>query len=319
VTPASLADKFGSPKYVSCDRALSTVAEADAAAKATAEELASAAAEADGEVIGSPKLKAGAEVKITGVGAGFEGTWTLSRTRHVFDHAGYHTQIEVTGRQERSLLGLASMGATSGTASAAGPRVYGAVIGIVTDIQDPENVGRVKLAFPWLSDSYASDWTRVAYPGAGKERGVFSPHEVDDEVLVMFEHGDVRRPYVLGGLYNGTDSAVQPYYDSSAGKIDVRIWKSREGHLLELSDKQNGEHVRLDVGDGKYTLLLDKAANKVVIHSDGTIEITAKDKIKIDATGDLELHGKNVKVQADMSLELKGGQVTVSGNPIKLN
>src|SRR3712207_7149993 len=80
---------------------------------------------------------------------------TLFRSRHVFDHSGYHTQIEVTGRQERSLLGLASMGATSGTTSAGGPRVYGAVIGIVTDIQDPEDRKSTRLNSSHANISYA--------------------------------------------------------------------------------------------------------------------------------------------------------------------
>ena len=74
------------------------------------------------------------------------------------------------------------------------------VIAQVSDVNDPQNHGRVKLTFPWLSDNYVSDWARTVQPGAGKDRGAMVVPEVGDEVLAAFEQGDIRRPYVLGGL-----------------------------------------------------------------------------------------------------------------------
>ena len=72
----------------------------------------------------------------------------------------------------------------------ASSRVSGVVVGVVTNNQDPEGMGRVKVKFPWLSDEDESNWARVAAPMAGKERGFYFLPEVEDEVLVAFEHGD---------------------------------------------------------------------------------------------------------------------------------
>ena len=70
------------------------------------------------------------------------------------------------------------------------------------------DLARVKLKFPWLSDDYESEWARVAQLGAGHHRGAVWLPEVNDEVLVAFEHGDTRRPFVVGELYNGVDSPL---------------------------------------------------------------------------------------------------------------
>lgn len=146
-------------------------------------------------------MRAGTAVALNAVGAPFEGRYTVTTSRHVFDAVrGYETWITVSGQQERSVYGL-----TGGSpAAASGSRCAGLVSGTVTDTQDPEGSGRVKVRFPWLSDEYASDWARTAQSGGTGGGEAFIP-EVGDEVLVGFEHGHLDRPYVLAGLYNGQD------------------------------------------------------------------------------------------------------------------
>src|SRR4029450_10081092 len=82
-------------------------------------------------------------------------------------------------------------------------RFYGVAIGIVTNNQDPENLHRVKLRFPWLDGATESHWARVATPMAGNKRGLYFLPEVDDEVLVAFEHGSIDFPYVMGSVCDG--------------------------------------------------------------------------------------------------------------------
>src|SRR5689334_12460780 len=84
-------------------------------------------------------------------------------------------------------------------------RVYGVVVAIVTNRKDPEEMGRVKLRYPWLGENAEGYWARIATPMAGNERGIYFLPEVEDEVLVAFEHGDLRFPYVIGSLWNGRD------------------------------------------------------------------------------------------------------------------
>ena len=94
------------------------------------------------------------------------------------------------------------------TPQARNDRFYGVVVGIVTNNQDPENMHRVKVRFPWLSNDVESNWARVAAPMAGKGRGAYFLPEVDDEVLVAFEHGQVDHPFVVGCLWNGKDDCA---------------------------------------------------------------------------------------------------------------
>ena len=178
MTPQKLAKAFGDPTYVATDMPYRSQAEVDEAAKALADELASSFAEFEGTARGNPKLRAGAAVSIDGLGEPFDGKYTITTSRHRFDPlTGYSTSFSVTGRRDRTMLGLASGGGR-------GQAPAGIVIGQVSDAADPEKAGRVKLTFPWLSDDYVSDWARTVQPGAGKDRGWQVLPEVGDEVLV---------------------------------------------------------------------------------------------------------------------------------------
>ena len=200
VDPATLAKTFGDARYVSSDVPHRTQAEVDVAAAALAEAVAGGYAELEGVARGNPEVRAGAAVTVDGLGSPFDGKYTVTTSRHRLDPAtGYTTSFSVTGVRDRTLLGLAGGG---GPATTAPP---GAVVAVVDDVNDPEQTGRVRVRFPWLDDQYVSGWARTVQAGAGKERGALVLPEVGDEVLVVFEQGDFRRPYVLGGLYNGVD------------------------------------------------------------------------------------------------------------------
>ncbi len=227
--PASLANKFGGPTFTAVNRPLAQQAQVDGAAGSIAELISSAFAEADGLANGNPKLKAGATVSVGVVGDKFSGKYTLTSARHVFGEQGYRTHFVISGRQDRSLLGLASLGASNGHASAGGQPINGVVVAIVTDNNDPNNTARVKLKFPWLDDSYESDWARLAQLGAGPNSGAVWIPEVNDEVLVAFENGDIRRPYVVGNLYNGVDTPNEGSGLFDNGKVKRRGFISRMG------------------------------------------------------------------------------------------
>ena len=118
--PASLANKFGGPTFTAVNRPLAQQAQVDGAAGSIAELISSAFAEADGLANGNPKLKAGATVSVGVVGDKLSGKYTLTSARHVFGEQGYRTHFVISGRQDRSLLGLASLGSSNGHASAGG-------------------------------------------------------------------------------------------------------------------------------------------------------------------------------------------------------
>ena len=105
-------------------------------------------------------------------------------------------------------------------------RITGVVIGIVTNNNDPDRLGRVKVRFPWLSGSTESHWARVATPMAGNGRGLYFLPEVDDEVLVLFERGDVRFPFVIGALVErqGPGTGRQQRWQERAACHQVAQW-----------------------------------------------------------------------------------------------
>lgn len=164
-------------------------------------------------------------------------------------------------------------------------RIPGVVVAIVTNTQDPEGLARVKVRFPWLSDQDESTWARVACLMAGAGRGTYFLPEVDDEVLVVFEQGDVRLPYVVGALWNGKDL---PPAKNEDGKNDVRMIRSRSGHVVRLNDREGGESIEIVDRTGKNRIVIDAVANSVVISCDGDMTLAAG--------GTLVLRGKTVHI-----------------------
>jgi uncharacterized protein involved in type VI secretion and phage assembly len=313
VKPVELAKKFGGAKYVGVDVPYGTQVEVDRAVKAVAEELSSAFAELEGVARGNPKLRAGTAVSLSLVGAPFEGKYRLTATRHVYDpHTGYTTTFVASGRQERSLLGLAS--GNGGGTQQTRPPVYGVVSAQVTDVNDPDDLGRVKLKFPWLSDTYVSDWARTVHAGAGPKRGAVILPEVNDEVLVAFEQGDVRRPYVIGGLYNGVDRPElgPSLIDGSRGAVKRRGFVSKTGGALIFFDDDADEGVALMTGDRGFRIALDKTKTTIHVSSSGKVEIEGSQDVTIKS-------GMNLTVEAGAQLVLKGQTVAVKGTTIQLN
>ncbi len=305
VTPQQLAKTFGDPTYVATDLPYRDQSQVDEAAKALADETASAFAEFEGSARGNPALRAGASISIDGLGEPFDGKYTITTSRHRFDPTtGYTTAFAVTGRRDRTMLGLAGGG---------GPRRVpaGIVIGLITDAQDPEHAGRVKLTFPWLSDDYVSDWARTVQPGAGKDRGWQVLPEVGDEVLVAFEQGDFGRPVVVGGLYNGVDTMPKgpvDLVDGGAGRINRRSMVSRLGHRVDLVDASGKEGVRLATTDEKLKLIMDHSATTVTLHADGKVVIEGTQGVTIDSGGsDIDLMGKSISLKASSGVTVDGG------------
>lgn len=182
-------------------------------------------------------------------------------------------------------------------------KMYGVIAGIVTNNQDPDKLCRVKVKFPRISDSDESNWARIATFMAGKDRGAVYLPEVDDEVLVAFEYGDINMPYVVGALWNGVDT---PPETNSDGENNIRIIKSRSGHVITLNDKSGEEKIDIIDKTEKNLISIDSKSNKITISSDKDIEISAKNgKVIINAM-DIEIKSsKSTKIEAGTTMDLK--------------
>jgi len=160
-------------------------------------------------------------------------------------------------------------------------RFYGVVVGIVTNNQDPDKMARVRVKFPWLSDDHESWWARIATPMAGGGRGTYFLPEVNDEVLVAFEHGDVRSPYVIGCLHGKVDKP--PHSRSSS--TDIRTVLTPSGSEISFDEKKK-----------TISLNTKKGASVVLKEDSGEITLTATKKITLDAD-EVLINGKSgVKV-----------------------
>lgn len=350
VPPSPVVEELGLPPsgtaFVIYDRPAANNPEAlqgaDLTASGLAEQLASTFAEAEGDANGNGGIQAGAVVQVVGISAQFPEMWVVTRARHVFDlrEGGYHTEFAATGRHDRSLLGLASMGRTQAPL----PRIPGVVCAVVTNILDEMDAGRVKVTLPWLSPDFESDWAPVVQFGAGPRTGAKFLPQVGDEVLVGFEFGDPRRPYVLGGIMNFQStyelggSAVSP-----DGTIARRGFASPSGNMLVFSDEmppgdEDPEPVQSQIllgnqmigtPEGGMGLSIDVVEGALVIScapDDAPGQLTIKCgeagivNIQAGPSGLMTIDGGDelvIKSEASMTIQC-AGDVSISGATIML-
>jgi phage protein D len=295
MTPADLAKKVGGKTLVVVDRPVGAQEAADEVARTKAEEVGSAAFEATAVVVGDPALKAGVAVSISNVDPPLAGRWVISSSRHEFGNGPYRTYLEFSGRQDRSLHGVVTGGLANGGGRSVIP---GVVIGIVTDNDDKDLQGRVKVHYPWLSEDAVSSWARLAMPGAGGHEGqgygmAWVP-QVGDEVLVAFVHGDLSQPVVIGGLWNGKDVAPLGEDLIDDGKVKRSGFVSREGHMVIFFDGDDSSGIALVSADHKLRVSLNQTAGVLHLHSDGDLLIEAGGAMELKAGGDLIVKGAKV-------------------------
>jgi uncharacterized protein involved in type VI secretion and phage assembly len=190
-----------------------------------------------------------------------------------------------------------------------GARWLGVYPALVKDLADPDGQGRVKVSLPWSPDLDGAGyeaWARLATLMGGSNRGSWFVPDTNDEVLVAFEGGDPRRPYVLGGLWNGSDKP--PESMDGAGRNDKKVLRSRNGVKVTLDDSDGREQLVLETPGGqKVTLkdgpgaltLEDSNGNSVKLETSG-ITVTAAAKVTVNA-GTAEISAGMLTVNAGMS------------------
>lgn len=184
----------------------------------------------------------------------------------------------------------------------AGGLVAGVATATVTRNDDPEQLARVKLNFYWRGPQFETDWVRIVAPMAGKDRGHTFIPEVGDEVLVAFDRDDIRYPYVLGALWSRDDA---PPEKNASGENDIRLIKTRKGHVLKFNDGKKGE-ILIELNDGKKILIdddgiqIDDKSNKI------TLDAKAG-SVTIEAMTTLKLKAPSISIEAQTSLKLDGG------------
>lgn len=325
---------------VTASTVVESVDEANKMAEGHGSRLASAQLVAKGEAPGVPSLRAGKQVDIKGMGTKLSGKYYLTSVDHTFSvERGYRTRFSAGGLDGHTLVDLLG----GGTDRIAPFGQTGLTVGIVTNVDDPDGLNRVKVKMPMLSTSEESNWARVVTLGAGEGRGALFMPQINDEVLVGFEQGDLRRPYVLGGLWGGKAKPWLAIHTQSKKKtagiktpggmtftFDEEENQKRALSLM-LPDGKSRLHIGEDkielIGEGQQPIEVKTGSASIVLKHTGDITIKGQANITIEATQNLTLKGQAVKIEAQTSAEMKGnasakvessGQTEVKGSIVSV-
>ncbi|NLT55649.1 MAG: VgrG-related protein [Actinomycetales bacterium] len=285
-----------------------TQAEADALAASLMHRASGAGVVLRGEAFGDPRIAAGATVRIERVGQELAGSYLLSSVEHCFgSDQPYVTRFVSGARDPAALVDLTSGSGAAARGTSTNPAGHSLLVGEVTNNDDPDGLGRVKVRFPTLSADDESTWARLVTPGAGKSRGMQWLPEVGDEVLAAFAWGDVHRPVVLGGLWNRSDPPPESA-PVKGGQTTTRLLASRKDHRIELVDDPTSS-VEIRLGDAACRLHLEQSETS--LEGEQKVVVSGQE-IEVTATSKLVLTAPQVEISADSAL-------TLSGQPIKLN
>ncbi len=323
------------PKLIVVDQPIATPNEADAIAQALYNELGGEFVVADASGTGNPYIRAGRLIQLEDMGK-YSGDYYVTETRHLYHQRRYTTDFCVRGLRGGSLL----------RDLAPRPSLRPAqtfLVGIVTNNQDPDDLGRVRVRFPTLTpetdgSAHESNWARVLGLGVGDQRGMQWLPEIDDEVLVGFEHGDIHRPYVIGGVWNGKDKTPDKVEDAiEKGKVRLRSLKTRTGHLLQFVEEDkdrskagvylttaSGHTLALNDSDravtlvtqGGHQLRLDDQQQRVEIRTSGGHTLLLDDRnrsITLQSNGSISIRaGTTISIEANGSISLQGATINLN-------
>jgi phage protein D/phage baseplate assembly protein gpV len=325
---SGLLGKLGAGDVVVADRIAADQTEATNLAQTTLDRLASSFVEAEGRTYGNPKVRAGATIKITGVHR-FSGEYVLSETTHRFSggESPYLTSFVISGRTSHRFRDLLKTTENTDWGSTL-------VIGVVTNNVEmapggrtETNGGRVKVKYPGLGDSIESGWARVAVPHAGKDRGLYFLPQVDDEVVVAFEHGDTRRPIVIGSLFNGKDKppadllaptegsgkrprfGVKTPHEAFVDSKQKMTLRSHETMIVEV--KKDGQNATGDYALDAAGRIAEKAATEFTVEAGTSVTIKGQGSVTVEASGGLTLKGATVDISATGVVNVKGSMINL--------
>jgi uncharacterized protein involved in type VI secretion and phage assembly len=192
----------------------------------------------------------------------------------------------------------------------------GVAVAVVVDNKDDSGTGRVKVRYPWHSQPPETFWARVSTPMAGANRGFYFMPEVGDEVLVAFEHGDLRRPYVVGSLWNGEARAPAT---NSDGRNDVRLIRTRKGHTLRFDDGVNG-NVQLELNGGKHLSIDDDKITLEDANGNGFTIQSGTGALTIRSAGRITLRASQITIESSGTLDVKAAAaLTLRGAVVNIN
>jgi uncharacterized Zn-binding protein involved in type VI secretion len=327
---AEIAATAGVPLHIISGSSIKDEDTAENIALSAGDYIAGQAYQMAGIALGDPTIVAGSVVSLSQIGASFDGQYMVSEATHLLNaDVGYHVDFILGGRHSSALTELMGSGADGAYLR----RQSGLVTGIVTSLDDPENLGRVKVKFPWLDPMHESDWARVVQMSGSEEAGTILMPNIGSEVLCGFEDGNINFPYVLGTLWNvdvppvGIDMAIDPVtgvvqrvigspnfkvtIDDNPETMGVRINDIEENLLFSLNGTDN--MIMIQVLGGEMTI----SGGVVTIEGTESLEINAPE-ITINADAALSISAASISIAGDADVTIEGATVSVDAGVISL-
>jgi uncharacterized protein involved in type VI secretion and phage assembly len=180
------------------------------------------------------------------------------------------------------------------------PSYFGVYPAIVTDIVDPDQLGRVQVKFPWLGTDGEQDvrvWATLCSPYADGDQGLLILPEVDSQGLVAFEGGNLNRAWYLGAAWNGQ----KPFPHPAEVANNIRLLRSRSDSRIEIDDTGGAEKVTISTASG-HRVVLDNSSSQVTVqHATGcTVRLTLT-AVEITANVTVDVTAAMVNVNAPIS------------------
>ncbi len=302
----------GAKKVFVVDKPILSQQEANKIAKSLFNELSGEFVVADASGTGNPSIRAGRVATLTNLSSEsgenaairtmgpFDGKYYITECRHVWRAGVYTTEFSVRGSRGGNLLNVLSPKQSLNPSQTI-------LVGIVTNNNDPQGWGRVKVRFPTLTEEHESQWARLVTLGAGGSRGIDWLPEINDEVMVAFEHGDIHRPYVVGSVWNGVDKpSITPKQALQGNKVNLRTLQTRVGHKIQFIEEDKES-------DKKGILIETKGGHKIQIR-----DVEKLIELKTQGGHSVKLNDQDKTIQIrsssghQITLADQGSKVTIS-------
>ena len=182
---------------------------------------------------------------------------------------------------------------------------YGKYRGFVVDNRDPEKRGRLKLKVPTVLGDQDTGWALPCLPFGGfTNQGLFMIPEVDAQVWVEFEEGNLDHPIWVGVFWQQTSDTPE---EAALDEPTTRMIRTPSGHVLQFDDKSGEEQFRL----------AHPAGTELTINPQGTVELTDAAGAKL--TLDAESHQAILQDSNGNQVEMAAAGITLKGTKIVLD
>ncbi len=255
----------GTGERILVDEVVQNASQAEVIAQAELDRRVAGAVVFFGVATGNAQLQPGIPITVSGIADAISGNYVLTAVTHTIDHKHGFLSILETAPPPNSKK-------KHSTAT---------TVGIVTRVDDPEGLGRIRVKLPNYNN-IETDWLQIVAPGAGKDKGIIALNDIGDRVLLVFNHGDPAQAIVLGGLYG---SVSPPDAGVVNGAIRRYLFQTPGGQRIKLDDEKD----TVAISNGKGTTVSLSPGRAKITNSDGSYIELSREKLTIHSKVKLEI------------------------------